>query len=213
MQRQLAERQQQLAAASAEAAALASQKGQLEREAARLAQESGALDRELLHRLGEQTFAESGGAAALREIEALRARVAERGAAADAARAALDRLGAETEAVQGGNARLEAVLAGLEGTLADKAAGVAALEAEMRAGHADVEAKTRALEHLNRRYQRLLDGAKDVETGGRGVGWWVQLCVCLWRGATARVESEGHSCPRGRDGVHPQSNRLPSRMA
>ncbi|KAL4448619.1 hypothetical protein ABPG75_005838 [Micractinium tetrahymenae] len=165
MQRQLAERQQQLAAASSEAARLASQKAQLEREAARLAQESAALDRELLERLGEQTFAEKGGAAALREIHALRARVAEREAAAEAAQAALDRLDQEVEAVQGGNARLEAVLRSLEGSLADKAAGVAALEGEVKAGHADVEAKTRALDQLNRRYQRLLDNAKDVETG------------------------------------------------
>lgn len=181
-QLQLVERQQQLAAASAEAAQLASQKAQMEREVAHLAQESAAQDRELLYRLGEQTFAAKGGDAALREIEALRARVVEREAAAEAARASLDRLGAETDAVQGGNTRLGAVLASLEGTLADKAAGVAALEAEAKAGHADVEAKTRALDQLNRRYQRVLDNAKDVETG---------VCVCVCGGEKGGVGPEG----------------------
>lgn len=184
MQNQLAERQQQLAAASAEAAALASQKAQLERESARLAQESAALDRKQLFSLGEQTFAESGGAAALRELEALRARVAEREAAAEAARASLERLGADAEAARAGNARLQAVLAGLEGRLAEKAAGVAALEAEAKAGHADVEAKTRALDQLNRRYQRLLDNAKDVETGGLGR-------VCCWGAAATGLSKAG----------------------
>ena len=43
---------------------------------------------------------------------------------------------------------------------------MAVLEAEVKAGHADVEAKTRQLDALNRRYQRLLDSSRDVETGG-----------------------------------------------
>ena len=185
MQRQLAERQEALAAAAAEAAKLASQRAQLEREQARVAAEAAAVDKTLLDRLGEQTFAEKGSAATLREVERIRAACADKEVAADAARAQLERLGEEAQNVDARNARLSAVLGGLEGTLADKAAGVAALESEMRAGHPEVEARTRALDQLNRRYQRLLDNFKDVETGGLWVGGWLGARKRKWLGAWA----------------------------
>ena len=166
MQQQLLARQAELAAASAEAGRLAAQRGALERQQARLGSEAAALDRQLLERLGEQTFAQEGAQATLREVERLRAAAAEREAAAEAARAALESLGAQAEARRAGNAALGASLAALERAVADKAAGVAALEAAVAAGHADVEAKARQLDALNRRYQRLVEGAKDVDMGG-----------------------------------------------
>ena len=166
LQQQVAERQQQPGAATAEAGKLAAQRAALERQQARLGQEAAGLDRQLLERLGEQTFAEKGAQQTLREIEAARVVVQEREAAAEQLRATLEQLGSDTEATAAGNARLGATLAGLEAALADKAEGMAALEAEVKAGHADVEAKTRQLDALNRRYQRLLDGSRDVETGG-----------------------------------------------
>lgn len=166
MQRQLLERQAEVEAAAAEAARLGGEWAALERQQARLGQESAAADRQLLERLGEQTFAEKGAAATLREIEAVRASIAEREVAAERQRAALDKLGGDAEACQAGNAALAGTLAGLERALADKAAGVASLEAAVQAGHAEVEARTRQLELLNKRYRRLVESQKDVETGG-----------------------------------------------
>ena len=181
LQQQLAERQHALEAAAAEAAKLAAQKAALERQQAKLGQEAAAAEQAALERLGEQTFAEKGAAAVLRDIQAARAAVQEKEAAAEQLRGVLERLERETAGTQASSERVAAVLAGLEGVLADKAAGVAALEAEMAAGHADVEGKTRQLEALNRRYQRQVDNAKDVETGGAqlpGMGGGGELHCC-----------------------------------
>ncbi|PRW44941.1 Coiled-coil domain-containing 40 isoform C [Chlorella sorokiniana] len=165
MQRQLLERQAEVEAAAAEAARLAGERATLERQQALVGQEAATAERQLLDRLGEQTFAEKGAASTLREIQAVRARIAEREEAAERQRAVLEKLGADTEARQAGNAALAATLAGLERALTDKAAGVASLEAALRAGHAEVEARTRQLELLNARYRRLVESQKDVETG------------------------------------------------
>lgn len=166
MQRQLLERQAEVEAAAAEAARLSGERAALERQQARLGQEAAAAERQLLERLGEQTFAEKGAASTLRDIQAVRARIAEREEAAERQRAVLEKLGADAEARQAGNAALATTLAGLERSLDDKAAGVASLEAALRAGRAEVEARTRQLELLNARYRRLVESQKDVETGG-----------------------------------------------
>lgn len=168
MQRQLLERQAEVEAAASEAARLAGERAALERQQARLGQEAAAAEHQLLERLGEQTFAEKGASSTLREIQAVRTRIAEREEAAERQRAVLEKLGADTDARQAGNAALSATLSGLERSLADKAAGVASLEAAQRAGHAEVEARTRQLELLNARYRRLVESQKDVETGRLG---------------------------------------------
>jgi chromosome segregation ATPase len=97
--------------------------------------------------------------------------VQEKEAAAEQMQSVLQRLEGEQAATAASGERMAAVLAGLEAVVAERAAAVAALEAEMAAGHGDVESNTHQLEGLNRRYQRLVDNAKDVETGGKGVGW------------------------------------------
>ena len=190
MQRQLLERQAEVEAAAAEAARLGGERAALERQQARLAQEAAAADRQLLERLGEQTFAEKGAAATLREIEAVRAGIAEREAAAERQRAALEKLGSDAEACQAGNAALAATLAGLERGLADKAAGVASLEAAVRVGHAEVEARTRQLELLNKRYRRLVESQTNVETGGWPGGMYGVGAACVGRapGVPARAD-------------------------
>lgn len=175
LQQQLAARQRELEESTAATGKLAAQRTVLDRQLAKLGQQAAAAEQAALERLGQQTFAEQGAQHVLRDIEAVRAAVRDKEAAAEQLEAALSRLQADAAASHAGGDRLAALLAGLEATVAARAAAVAGLEAEMKLGHADVEAKARQVEALNRRYQKLLDGGKDVETGG----WWFGGCGCL----------------------------------
>ncbi|KAI3426120.1 hypothetical protein D9Q98_008499 [Chlorella vulgaris] len=165
LQQQLAARQRELEESTAATGKLAAQRTVLDRQLAKLGQQAAAAEQAALERLGQQTFAEQGAQHVLRDIEAVRAAVRDKEAAAEQLEAALSRLQADAAASHAGGDRLAALLAGLEATVAARAAAVAGLEAEMKLGHADVEAKARQVEALNRRYQKLLDGGKDVETG------------------------------------------------
>ena len=166
LKKQLAASEEQLGQAKQEGSKLAGERNALERQQARLAGQAAELEQAALDRLGEQTSAEKGAAYTLQDIKTLRAAVAQKEAGTAELQAAVDSAKAQAAAVAARNAQLAAGLLALDQAVADKAAGVARLQGERKARAAEIEAKTRDLDALNRRFQKLTENKQDAETGG-----------------------------------------------
>ena len=80
-------------------------------------------------------------------------------------------------ATQAERARVREAAAAAGADVTAKLAAIGRVEAAMRRADAETERKTRALQGLNRRLQRLMEAAPDAETLGAA---WIRVRVLVW---------------------------------
>lgn len=69
------------------------------------------------------------------------------------------------------NGQLAATLEALDRTIAERSGSIAALEADMKKRNTEIEQKTREMDVLNRKLQKLTEGSQGAETGAlQGAG-------------------------------------------
>ena len=90
------------------------------------------------------------------------------------------------------NVKLSDTLALLDGELRDKAAVVERFEAEVRRRNDEIEKKTRAVDALNRKLEKLLYNMDGEDTGA---GSAVLACAGLGELPRAPRAACGRSCP------------------
>lgn len=157
--------EEQIKKVSTEAKALGTEADAVERAATKVAGDVRQVEEEMLMALGDQTTVEKGAGKTVADTMELRKRIRTEELAVVETENELAKLQVDILNTEAHNARLQETLALLEEELTDKAATIDKYELEIKRRNDEIEKKTREIDLLNRRYERMVDSMVGEDTG------------------------------------------------
>ncbi|GFH23762.1 flagellar-associated protein 172 [Haematococcus lacustris] len=157
--------EQQITRLATEGKALAGEAEAVDRAFTKVVQEIRAIEEEMLVTLSNQTTSEKSSSKTASDIRLLRKRIREEELGVVDAQNELAKLQVDVLNTEAHNARLVETLKMLDEELNDKAGAIEKYELEIKRRNDEIEKKTREIDLLNRRLERMVGNMEDEETG------------------------------------------------
>lgn len=157
--------EEQLRRQDTEAKAILGEQGAVDKAHLKVVNELRGIEEEMVKALSDQTTAERSGHKAASDINELRRRVRDEELHVVEVQNEMAKLQVDLLNTEAHNARLTETLALLDEELTDKSRAIEKYEVEIKRRNDEIERKTRDIDSLNKKYDKLVSGMEDENTG------------------------------------------------